>query len=396
MRRTKIFCILFLTVAVFACWSCGKKQQQTQKDERFTTKQEKLNENAPEYLPEFVSISGLRINDTTNKTNVTVYQQSNGAYTKIYAQPTVVIGGEEYVFPNPSGLSVRSVSQSVKCVYNNTPKDMASVYEGSALTFTFDAVPEGAKVNWTCSKEGLMDFSEKHGRTVTVETMKGIVNEPSENVCVTATATVDGHEYKGMYRQLYVFVRTIKMEKEVSTLEELQEAITDSATKNIAVKGTIALPEGTNLDLSGKNIYRDKKNTQAVFAISAPNVTMSGGTIDGQYIGAKAPLIVVNEDGKLSLENITLKNAKNLTGEGGAVSVENAALICDNVTFEKNSVSGDDKNKQVDNTFCGGGCANAILNTAGDVMKPNCQQILHEVYDELPKLFGKYTNSELI
>lgn len=46
--------------------------------------------------------------------------------------------------------------------------------------------------------------------------------------------------------------------------------------------------------------------------------------------------------------------------------------------------------------LCGGGCANAILNTAGDVMKPNCQQILHEVYDELPKLFGKYTNSELI
>ena len=311
---------------------------------------------------------GEVINDTTNKTNVTVYQQSNGAYTKIYAQPTVVIGGEEYVFPNPSGLSVRSVSQSVKCVYNNTPKDMASVYEGSALTFTFDAVPEGAKVNWTCSKEGLMDFSEKHGRTVTVETMKGIVNEPSENVCVTATATVDGHEYKGMYRQLYVFVRTIKMEKEVSTLEELQEAITDSATKNIAVKGTIALPEGTNLDLSGKNIYRDKKNTQAVFAISAPNVTMSGGTIDGQYIGAKAPLIVVNEDGKLSLENITLKNAKNLTGEGGAVSVENAALICDNVTFEKNSVSGDDKNKQVDNTFCGGG---AIYATDSDITIKN-------------------------
>lgn len=72
MRRTKIFCILFLTVAVFACWSCGKKQQQTQKDERFTTKQEKLNENAPEYLPEFVSISGLRINDTTNNIKVNI------------------------------------------------------------------------------------------------------------------------------------------------------------------------------------------------------------------------------------------------------------------------------------------------------------------------------------
>lgn len=201
---------------------------------------------------------GEAIDDTTNKTNVTVYQQSNGAYTKIYAQPTVVIGGEEYVFPNPSGLSVRSVSQSVKCAYK-TFENPTSVWEGSELTFTFDAVPEDAEVSWTCSKEGLMDFSKQHERTATVETLKGIVNEPSENVCVTATATVNGHEYKGMYTGLWVFVRPITMDRVVSTLEELQEAITDSATKNIAVKGTIALPEGTNLDLSGKNIYRDKK-----------------------------------------------------------------------------------------------------------------------------------------
>lgn len=72
MKRTKFFCILFLTAAVFAYWSCGKKQQQPQKDKRFVTKQEKLNENAPEYLPEFVSISGLRINDTTNNIKVNI------------------------------------------------------------------------------------------------------------------------------------------------------------------------------------------------------------------------------------------------------------------------------------------------------------------------------------
>ena len=202
---------------------------------------------------------GEKINDTTNKTKVTVYQQSNGAYTKIYAQPTVVIGGEKYVCPNPSGLSVRSVSQSVKCVYNNTSKNSTSVWEGSELTFTFDAVPEDAEVSWTCSKEGLMDFSKQHERTATVETLKGIVNEPSENVCVTATATVNGHEYKGMYTGLWVFVRPITMDRVVSTLEELQEAITDSSIKNIAIKQTISLPKGTNLDLSGKNIYRDKK-----------------------------------------------------------------------------------------------------------------------------------------
>lgn len=72
MKRTKFFCILFFAAAVFACGGCGKKQQQTQKDKRFVTKQEKLNENAPEYLPEFVSISGLRINDTTNNIKVNI------------------------------------------------------------------------------------------------------------------------------------------------------------------------------------------------------------------------------------------------------------------------------------------------------------------------------------
>ena len=297
--------------------------------------------------------AGEKVDDTTSKAKVTVYQQSNGGYTKIYAQPSVVIEGEEYIYPNPSRLSVRSVSQSVKCVYNNASKDLTSVYEGSALTFTFDAVPEDAVVSWTCSKEGLMDFSEKHGRTVTVETMKGIVNEPSENVCVTATATVGGHEYKGMYRQLYVFVRPIKMEKEVSTLEELQKAITDSATKNIAVKETIELPEDTNLDLSGKNIYRHKENTQAVFAISAPNVTMSGGIIDGQNVRAEAPLISITKNGSLTLSNVTLQKAINKKLNGGAISVTEGVLSCDSVKFNNNTVEGNIK----DENYRNGGAA---------------------------------------
>ena len=201
---------------------------------------------------------GEEINDTTNKTNVTVYQQSNGAYTKIYAQPTVVIEGEEYVFPNPSGLSVRSVSQSVKCAYK-TFENPTSVWEGSELTFTFDAVPEGAEVNWTCSKEGLMDFSEQHERTVTVETMKGIVNEPHERVYITATATVGGHKYKGMYTSLSVWTIPASIDVTVSNLDELKVALANNEKRNIAVKETIELPEDTNLDLSGKNIYRDKK-----------------------------------------------------------------------------------------------------------------------------------------
>lgn len=36
--------------------------------------------------------------------------------------------------------------------------------------------------------------------------------------------------------------------------------------------------------------------------------------------------------------------------------------------------------------LCGGGCANAIIDSDGDVMKPNCS-ILNEVYNVLPKLF---------
>ena len=295
--------------------------------------------------------AGEKVDDTTSKAKVTVYQQSNGAYTKIYAQPTVVIGGEEYVFPNPSGLSVQSVSQSVKCAYK-TFENPTSVWEGSELTFTFDAVPEDAKVSWTCSKEGLMDFSKQHERTATVETLKGIVNEPSENVCVTATATVGGHEYKGMYR-LSVFVRPITMDRVVSTLEELQEAITDSSIKNIAIKQTISLPKGTNLDLSGKNIYRAKENTQAVFAISAPNVTMSGGTIDGQYVRAEAPLISITQNGSLTLSNVTLQKAINEKLKGGAISVTEGVLSCDSVKFNNNTVEGNIK----DENYRNGGAA---------------------------------------
>lgn len=43
--------------------------------------------------------------------------------------------------------------------------------------------------------------------------------------------------------------------------------------------------------------------------------------------------------------------------------------------------------------LCGGGCANAIIDEYGDVMKPNCS-ILNEVYNVLPKLFQKRISEE--
>ncbi len=284
--------------------------------------------------------AGEKVNDTTSKTNVTVYQQSNGAYTKIYTQPTLMIDGDEYTYPNPSKLSVRCVSKSVSCMYK-TSTDPRAVYEGSTLTFTFDAVPENAKVNWTCSKEGLMDFSEQHGRTVTVETMKGIVSEPYESVLITATATVSGHEYKGMYTDFWVWTIPAQIDAKVSTLDELKRAIADNEKKTIAVTETIVLPKDTNLDLAGKTIYRDKKNTQAVFAISEPNVTMSGGIIDGQNVRAEAPLISITKDGSLSLNDVTLQKAINTKLRGGAIAVTEGTLSCNGAKFNNNKVEGE-------------------------------------------------------
>lgn len=43
--------------------------------------------------------------------------------------------------------------------------------------------------------------------------------------------------------------------------------------------------------------------------------------------------------------------------------------------------------------LCGGGCANEIIDEAGNVNKPNCRAALREVYYELPKLFKKYSES---
>ena len=41
--------------------------------------------------------------------------------------------------------------------------------------------------------------------------------------------------------------------------------------------------------------------------------------------------------------------------------------------------------------ICGGGCAYNVLNAKGDVMQPNCQNTLYEIYYELPYLYKKYT-----
>lgn len=295
--------------------------------------------------------TGEKVNDTTSKTNVTVYQQSNGAYTKVYAEPTVKIDEDEFVYSNSPSLSVHCTSDPISFSINGKTGNR-SFYEGSTLSFTFGLLPENASVTWTCSKEGLMDFSDQHGRSVTVKTKENLVDGQYEYVYVTATATVNGHEYKGMCKELCVFAKPPTTDTSVSNLEGLKAAINEGK-KAIAVAGTIELPQGTQLDLSGITVYRDKENKNSVFEVSEPNVAIkgSGGVIDGQYAKAEKPLISVNKGGALTLTGITLQKSYNTKLKGGAIAVnEDGTLSCDGVKFDSNTVKGAKK----DNPQTGG------------------------------------------
>ena len=289
-----------------------------------------------------------KVNNTTSTANVTVYQQTTGASANIYAVPTVTINGDEYVYQNSSSKF------SARCVKNvvSLEGDKWQVDEGSSLTFTFDSVPEEAYVTWTCNKEELIDFSEQHGKVVTVKIKENIVQEPGEYIYITASATVNKHKYIGMHNNIYVRVKPVKVDGKVSTLEELKAAI-NKGKKAIAVTKTIKLPQGTELDLSGITVYRDKANKNAVFEVSEPNVAIkgSGGVIDGQYARAEKPLISVNKGGALTLTGITLQKSYNTKLKGGAIAVnEEGTLSCDSVKFDSNTVEGVEK----DNPQSGG------------------------------------------
>ena len=314
--------------------------------------------------------SGATI-DNNGTANVTVYQQKTmGNRTNIFAKPTITIGDDEYICPSIPKLAITCNEDAISCTSGEKVNPLV-VKEGDTVTFAlamndFDNNNNNTVVTWECSTPGLIDFSEQDGKSATVTVNRGVLEE-AKYVTINAELVVEGHVYKAARRNLYVRPNPINLDTQVSSFENLKNAI-EEGKKEIGVTGTITIPEGAELDLKQANLYRTSGNVNdAVFSVST-NAIIKNGSVNGQYIGAKAPLIVVNENGKLSLENITLKNAKNLTGEGGAVSVKNAALICDNVTFEKNSVSGDDKNEQGDNTFYGGG---AIYATDSDVTIKN-------------------------
>ena len=321
-----------------------------------------------EWMSSDDSVVGITSGETINNNstaNVTVYQQNrSGSFTNIYAKPTITINGEKYICPSIPTLAITCNGDAI----SYTSGEKVNVKEGDTVTFTLamNDLDDTTAVTWKCNTPGLIDFSGQDGESATVTINRGVLEE-AKYVTINAELVVGGHVYKAARRNLRVKPNPINLDKQVSSFDDLKNAI-EEGKKEIGVTGTITIPEGAELDLKQANLYRTSGNVNdAIFSVST-NATIKNGSVNGQYIGAQAPLIVVNENGKLSLENITLKNAKNLTGEGGAVSVENAALICDNVTFEKNSVSGDDKNKQGNNTFYGGG---AIYATDSDVTIKN-------------------------
>ena len=314
-----------------------------------------------------VGITSGETIDNNGTANVTVYQQNtSGSRTNIYAKPTITINNEKYICPSIPTLAITCNGDAISCTSGEKVNPL--VKEGDTVTFTLamNDLDDTTDVTWKCNTPGLIDFSEQTGKSATVTINRGVLEE-AKYVTINAELVVKGHVYKAARRNLYVRPNPINLDKQVSSFDDLKNAI-EEGKKEIGVTGTITIPEGAELDLKQANLYRTSGNVNdAIFSVST-NASIKNGSVNGQYIGAQAPLIVVNENGKLSLENITLKNAKNLTGKGGAVSVENAALICDNVTFEKNSVSGDDKNKQGNNTFYGGG---AIYATDSDVTIKN-------------------------
>lgn len=66
MKKTYFTLVLLSALAAFLLQGCGKKKSETGKDPRFKQSVEQVSENKPDYLLENLSLSGLRVNDTTN------------------------------------------------------------------------------------------------------------------------------------------------------------------------------------------------------------------------------------------------------------------------------------------------------------------------------------------
>lgn len=238
--------------------------------------------------------------------------------------------------------------------------------EGDSVEFTFnlaelvgDAFTDDTPVTWTCSNTDLIATTTGEGPTITLKSNFGAISSAGW-VTITATATVNGQMYLA-FTFFYVWRGTLPSENafKVDSVEDLNVAIEQKATA-ISITGTVTLTEGS-YDLSGMTVYRDSSLTDALFQVTGA-VTVSGDestVIDGQNLGAQAPLIEVVQNGDLTLSNVTLQdNRNNGTGgsnsssQGGAVSVNSGTLTCTGVTFTGNTVRG---NTSTGNDYNGGG-----------------------------------------
>lgn len=66
MKKSYFTLVLLSALTAFLLQGCGKKKSEAEKDPRFKQSVEQVSENKPDYLLENLSLSGLRVNDTTN------------------------------------------------------------------------------------------------------------------------------------------------------------------------------------------------------------------------------------------------------------------------------------------------------------------------------------------
>ena len=308
--------------------------------------------------------------DIQGKANITLYQQENGAY--IFATPIVKIEDKEYLYNYQEELSPKSSVNPVSCL-------QSSVTEGQSFdaVFNIQQVPgfdESIPVTWTTRYSDIIGIPDgQQNNRIHVSTYVDSLDYSSTVVYLTASATINGKTYTGK-GSIKVIKQKIVPAIVVSNLTELMDACNKKLSP-IAITETIQLPEGTKLDLGNAQLL--KKNTrESLFTISGKGVFIENGSINGRYIDANTPLISVEEQGDLTLRNLTIQNAKNLTGKGGAVFAKNATITCDNVTFDNNSVCIDHKADSIE--FCGGG---AIYADNSDVTIKNSTFINNEAME---------------
>lgn len=303
--------------------------------------------------------------EDSSHVTATLCQATSTVY--LYAKPWLMIDGTEYLYNYPNysnnsgnhyiGVAADNTAAAVSC-------DPSNVYEGTSITLTFnissvEGVDENTVVTWSCSNPDIVPLEDEHGLTVTVQTQKGYIADQYVGLTVTASAEVNGKIYSGSFNSLWVWKEATSADAQVKTLSELQQAIADGK-KTIAVAQTIELPANMQLDISGVRILRSSDLNGPVFSVTEPSVTIvdstASGSIDGDQRAANAPLISVETDGELTLEAITLENSLNNNGEGGAVSVKDGHLVCNNVTFTNNKA----RVTTSSNDYKGGGAIYAI------------------------------------